>query len=544
MSAITSADRIGGGGSGASIEVPTSFQPDQDTVLINAESRLYDFPAATATFTPSSTSQILIPQHRSRYVLGGTTYLNFRVAVTGAVTVPAAGAAPALRFSPALFFGGGPTKSAAALIDRITVTAPNGQVLADIPNYAQWHNILLTHAASEDYIRTASITENAFGTVTSIGSLTPNSNDAGQIIGTFTSTTSKLDIQLPLAIGLFSESKAFPLWALNGPLIIIIQWASVARSLGVVGLGVNTLAVNAYSAGTTANSPAMTISTLLSYAGEQLTIRQRCVDVDIDYINQQRMLMMQGKVLTYNYRQTQNLVTQLTGTANQISYNFGLNVSSLLAVFGINVMDNDCVGTSGAPVIATSCSGLLGSAATNVGSWGYSGNEMSNVRVFRDGTQLSTFNLLTDGQDDFFTPLQEAMGILFSTSNSSIARRIVNSGKDNTPNNQYLPNAIDNLRLAPGAAHGIIPPTTFPIPPAWQMSNYRGGSVYAPAAITWGYSTRMCNDANVANRGSQCSQLQVTATPGNTSGTGYMYIYYVYSCAVSFDGTGNCVVRR
>jgi hypothetical protein len=540
MSAITSADRIGGGGSGASIEVPTSFQPDQDTVLINAESRLYDFPAATATFGPATTSQILIPQHRSRYVLGGTTYLNFRVAVTGAVAIAAPGGATSLRFSPAIFFGGGPTKSAAALIDRITVTAPNGQVLADIPNYAQWHNILLTHAASEDYIRTASITENAFGTATSIAT---TNNDAGAVTGTFTSSTSKLDIQLPLAVGLFSESKAFPLWALNGPLIIIIQWASAARSLGAVGLGLNTATANAYAQGTSGASPSITISTALSYAGEQLTIRQRCVDVDIDYINQQRMLMMQGKVLTYNYRQTQNLLVQLAGTTSQISYNFGLNVSSLLAVFGINVMDNDCVGTSGAPVIASSLNGAIGTDAGNKGSWGYSGNEMKDVRVFRDGTQLSTFNLLTDGQDDFFTPLQEAMGILFSTSNSSIARRIVNSGKDNTPANQYLPNAFDNLRLAPGAAHSNIPSTTFPIPPAWQMSNYRGGSVYAPAAITWGYSTRMCNDANVANRGSQCSQLQVTATPG-TTGAGYMYIYYVYSCAVSFDGTGNCVVRR
>jgi len=541
MSAITSADRIGGGGSGASIEVPTSFQPDQDTVLINAESRLYDFPASTATFGPSSTSQILIPQHRSRYVLGGTTYLNFRVALTGTVNVAAAGTSPALRFAPALFFGGGPTKSAAALIDRITVTAPNGQVLADIPNYAQWHNILLTHAASEDYIRTASITENAFGAAT----YSQSNNDAGPAIATFgTPTTSKLDIQLPLAIGLFSESKAFPLWALNGPLIIIIQWASVARSLGAVGLGVNTATVQAYSASADATSPVIAITSPLSYAGEQLTIRQRCVDVDIDYINQQRMLMMQGKVLTFNYRQTQNLVTQLNGTTNQISFNFGVNVSSLLAVFGINVMDQDCVGPSGSPVIASSLNQAIGSTTANVGSWGYSGNQMSDLRVFRDGTQLSTFNLLTAGQDDFFTPLQEAMGILFSTGNSSIARRIANSGKDNIPlTNQYLPNAIDNYRLALGAAHKSTVPSTFSIPPAWQMDNYRGGSVYAPAAITWGYSTRMCNDANVANRGSQCSQLQITATPG-TQGTGYMYMYYVYSCAVSFDGTGNCVVRR
>lgn len=538
MSIVTSADRIGANGQGASIQVPTSFQPDADTVLMNCESRLYDFPAATPQFTPASTSQIMIPQHRSRYILGGSTYLQFRVNLTSSITLSPTASASNPRYCPGLFFGGGPTKSAAALIERITVSAPNGQVLADIPNYAQWHNLLLVHAASEDYIRTSSINESAFQTA--VLSPTPNAGPAG--VNNTQTVSGTLDISLPLALGLFSEQKAFPMWALNGPLIILIQWASPTRAFGACLQVYPTLFSGTDLLQAPAINPATFTIASASYSGTQLGLRMRCVDVDVDYISQQRMLMMQGKVLTYNYRQTQNLITKLDSTGSA-SYNFGLNVSSLLAVFGVNVMDNECIGVGGAPVCAPSLHQALGTDATNVGSWGFSGNQQKDVRLFRDGTQLSTFNLYSGGQDDAFTPLMEAMGILFSTSNNSIAKRVSTASPDNNPSMLILPNSMDNFRVAGGAAHGVYPSSSFNLSPAWQVGTYRGGSVYAPAAMAWGISTRICNDADVSNRGSQCSQLQVNVT-GGTSNTGYLYVYYVYSCAISFDGTGNCVVRR
>lgn len=565
-SAITSSDRINAGGQGATIEVPRSFQPDADTVIINTESRLYEFPAAQATFAPANVSQILIPQHRSRYILGGTTYLQFRVVCTPQVSLGNtmdASQSSNIRHSAAAFFGGGPTKSAAGLIDRITITAPNGQVLADITGYAQWHNLILSFAASEDYMRTATITEHAFSTLGISNAVNAWSTAAAAAVN----VAYTVDVSLPLAIGLFSETKAFPLWALNGPLIVLVQWAPAEKAIGNCLMAVNAnpaLSVFAPAVTTdvnqmTSSTPSTFTATSSTYAGSNLSLRCRCVDVDIDYVNQQRMMMMQGKVLTYSYRQTQNIVAKLA-TNGSLSFNFGLNVSSLLAFFGINLMDNDCVGASGRSVCASTNSLTIGSSVANVGSWGYSANSIRNVRIFRDGTQLSTFNLFDTGRDDAFLPLLEAFGTLFSTSNNPIVKKIVQSSPDNAnPTLAYVPNAIDNLRSVQGAANGGfvangtavpltygVPQTIFSLPPAWQYGNYQGGSVYAPAAMAYGISTRMCNDAEVANKGSQCSQLQITfdGPSSGTSGTGYHSMFYVYSCSVSFDGAGNCVVRR
>ena len=87
MSGVRSIDQVQAGGQGINIEVPRSFQPDANTVLINSESRLYEFPAASSSFGPTQVSQIVIPQHRARYILGGTAYLQFRAAVLGNATV-------------------------------------------------------------------------------------------------------------------------------------------------------------------------------------------------------------------------------------------------------------------------------------------------------------------------------------------------------------------------------------------------------------------------------------------------------------------------
>ncbi len=517
MSAIRSYEQVGAGGSGASIEVPKSFQPDGDTVLINSDSRLFEYPASVSTFSPAGVSQIIIPQHRSRYILGGTSYLSFRLTIdTGSVTLPAASSA---RYNPCVYFTGGPTKSAAALVDRVTVSASNGQVLADITNYAQWHNIILSHAANEDYGRNASISEFAFSPVI-----------LNQTVGGAESTTAtfsaSVDISLPLAIGMFQEAKAFPLWALNGPLIIMIQWSNAAKSLGI--------APQQYEPGSwlAAAVPAATVVPMtaasLTYSGLELTYRCRCVDVDTDYIQQQRAMMMAGKVLTFNYRQVQGLTVK--PTTSGISFNFGINCSSLLAVFGATLMDKD------AAYGASSCDSKFGNDALNKGSWGFSPNGQQNVRVYRDGTQLSTFPVNRIGRDDAFIPLMEALGVLFSTSNASAAKRCV------TPGFQYVSNYIDNYRVNNGGIGGRVI-QTFNLPIQYQYGDLDGGSVYSPNSYVWGLSARMCNDAEVINKGSACSQLQITVD-SMTSAAAMTYIFYAYSCSMSFDATGNVMVRR
>lgn len=531
MSALRSYDQIGEGGSGASIEVPKSFQPDGDTVLINSDSRLFEYPASVSTFSPSGVSQIIIPQHRSRYILGGTSYLQFRVLIDVNQCIMGPPPANGVTYTPAIYFTGGPTKSAAALIDRITVSASNGQVLADVTNYAQWHNLILCHASNEDYTRNASISECAFTAAVS-GTTLSNGPGGSNVVVSFNGT---VDVSLPLALNLFQESKAFPLWALNGPLIIVIQWASQLRSLSVAPMPY----MNSADLETRDGNLIDCISAVgITYSGSELTYRCRCVDVDTDYIQQQRAMMMAGKVLTYNYRQVQGLIVKPAVTG--ISFNFGVNCSSLLAVFGATMMDKDC--DTRASSVASGAAGTgtwtLGTNPNNKGSWGFSSNSQQNVRVYRDGTQLSTFALNRSGRDDTFIPLMEAFGVLFSTTNSSAAKRCLSQN----PILQSVNSVIDTARTyqGPQGAHIV---QNFSSPLAFSYGNLDGGSVYAPNTYAWGLSARMCNDAEIINKGSACSQLQITVD-SMASAAATTYIFYAYACSISFDASGNVMVRR
>jgi len=532
MSAVRGFEVPNSQASGSSIEVPRSFQPDNDTVLISSDSKYLEFPASATTFAPSGTSQIIIPQANARYILGGSMYLNFNVLISASATIAAEIAAGSGRSGLMTYFTGGPTKSAAALIDRITITAANGQVLSDITNYAQYHNLILLHAANDNYIKTASISESAFTQTT-----TSSATNATAAVGTATTisqTNLPVTVNLPLALGLFNEVKAFPLWAVNGPLIVLIQWASSARSLGV-GLSLSRNLIVSSGGFNTDNgfayqpSPAMTNVTS-SWTGRELSIRARCVDVDIDYINQQKAQMAMGKVLTFNYKQVQNLITP-SGAA---SINFGVNCSSLLSVFGCNLM-NDAAD----PVSSSS----ITPSVASVGSWGFNSNGMQNIRVYRDGQPLSTFPLLKGGNDDAFIPLMEAMGQLFSTSGGSMSRRLTHNGEmDNAVaegnySSSYYQHSLANH-------FSFTKNLNFDQAPIWVYKPaYLSGSVYTPNTYAWGLSARSCNDTEVANKGSRCSQLQLTVDSGSST-AGIHYIYYLYSCSVSFDATGNVIVRR
>lgn len=534
MSALRGFEVANSMSEGTGIEVPRSFQPDADTVLIASTARYIEYPASARSFGSNSTSQIIIPQHQSRYLLGGTTFLNFRVTVSATATFAREVAAGAGRYNAASYFTGGPTKSAAALVDRITVAAANGQVLADIPNYAQWHNLVLLHMANENYRSTASISENAFTCIA-------NGTTLCSTFATNTNTTleasGSVDIQLPLALGLFNEVKAFPLWALNGPLIITIQWASAERSIGITEM----IYVPDLSIGIDKSNhiywgnqsgPAMSVP-VVSYSGSDLSLRVKCVDVDIDYINQQRQQMMQGKFLTFNYKQVQNLVM----TAGGASLSFGVNCSSLLSVFGVTQLNTQ------QSVISPSVKGI---GSLQSGTWGFTSNNMQNIRVFSDGMQLTTFPLLQDGKDDAFVPLQEAVGTLFSTTTGTMCRKYCGAGMGTTGSGIAIevPTAHDNYRLCQGYFLQSGGATHFPIPPVWQYDQgYGPGSIYAPNGYAWGVSARMCNDTEIANKGTRCSQLQITIDSA-ASNSGSHYLYYLYSCSVSFDGAGNVIVRR
>jgi hypothetical protein len=493
MSALRSFDITQAPGSGATVQVPQSFQPELDRTLLDGSPRVLEFPASAGAFTPNILSQILVPPTANRYILGGTSYLQFRVKVSASVVRTGDLAAQMI------YFTGGPTKSAASLIDRLTISAA-GTTLVDINNYAIWHNIILAHAANQDYLLTSQIQENAFMAVSNVA--------AGTGAGT-AAPEATLDISLPLAVGLLNTTKAFPLWAFNGPLVINIYWASFERAVGIAPC-----VLSATDASST--SPSSFSGT---FAGESLALRCSCVDVDPEYIMEQRRQMSGGKMLMYSFDQAMGLQTN----AGSTSINFGINCSSLLAVFGAQLMAAD------AKPIATSPAEGAGSSFE--GSWGYSANEANNIRVYRDGTQMTSFPLFLQQRDEAFPILQQALGILFSTTNNTICQK-VRSGSN-------LSGDKGNFRLN----SNVTSVTKFNHLPIWSLGASRGGSVYQPAAVVWGMSARKCNDDSISNQGIYCQQLQFTMDAGQSQ-SGTHYLFYVFSSAVAIDGGGNCVVKR
>jgi hypothetical protein len=560
MSALRSFQQLNPGTvPGGVVQVPRSYQPDVDRALMEANAREFEFPASSGTFQETQTSQIMIPQAMNRYILGGSLYLQFSLDVTGTKTA-------AQGSNSLIYFTGGPTKSAAALIDRITISSSGGAILADIQNYANWHNLVLAHSSNVGYKHDASILEYAYSGV-------------GLFMKADASVTHKVDISLPISIGLFNQVKAFPLWACNGPLVINIVWAPNVNCLGMCDIQeeIYTRTTSLKDVDdTTATTftitplndqftptiivPALTVEDVdktglaptstysLKYSGNSLVVRCMCSDVDSEYVAEQRAQMAQGKLLTYHYEDVRSMQTNSGGA----SINFGINCSSLISVFGLQQMaaDRAVIGT-----VPTSTS--YGQDCT--GSWGWSQNLVQNIRVFRDGTQLSTFPLLQSGKDDAFAPLQSALGILFSTSNSTQCMRY--DGK------RMAPGKADNARNARQTNDSITQgtvtsqinlSTSFDLPPAWACTkagfsaaadkHYGGGSIFAPHAFCWGLSARKCNDADISNPGSAVSQLQVTVDGNVGSGTSNSasvhYIYYVYHASASFDISGNVAVRR
>jgi hypothetical protein len=242
--------------------------------------------------------------------------------------------------------------------------------------------------------------------------------------------------------------------------------------------------------------------------------------VDPEYILEQRRQMAGGKMLMYQYDQAMGLQTN----AGSASINFGINTSSLLAVLGAQLM------TASTAQIATADTAGPGTGFS--GSWGYSMNEANSIRVFRDGTQMTSFPLCQSQRDDAFPVLQQSLGVLFSTSNATLCR-YVKPGSN-------LATQGDNFRLDT-QSNGVT--QKFNISPIWSVGTSRSGSIFQPTACVWGVSSRKCSDDSIANQGVYCQQLQLTVDSGQSQ-SGTHYIFYVFSSAVAIDAGGNCIVKR
>ena len=178
-----------------------------------------------------------------------------------------------------------------------------------------------------------------------------------------------------------------------------------------------------------------------------------------------------------------------------------------------------------------------GISSTTFGSWGFSPNSQKNIRVYRDGTQLSSFALCRDGHtNDTIVPLMEAVETIFPDGATKACRSDYVAGKFN----DSVPSYVDNARFSPNMTQST---RTFYLPQPYIYGEYGGGSTEAPNTWMWGLSGRESQDSLIPNSGTPCSQMQITVD-STASDLGTNYIFYVSTSCVSFDGAGNALVRN
>lgn len=342
--------------------VPDSFMSNKNAKPIPSSLQTVNIPSLSGSQNASGSSTIQIPLGNSAGYMCNP-YLTFQLALVnggGAVNT-------------SVFSFKGAAKSATATINSIQ-TYVNSVQIDNLQNADMIYDQLLCHSTSNDWLTHD-------GTI-----LLGATQDIRFSVGTsFTGTYC-----VPL-IGLLGSQQAFPLFLCNGVMQIQINWNTIARMYG----------------STTAN-PVFTTAT---FSNVQLVYDR--ISPEQAFVDSVRSNMMQGQKFVYSYSNFQN--TSFAG-GSSLTFNFGLNVSSLRGIIGTQVLSDN-----------------LSSAA--VGKNGYSlPVGLSSFQVTLDGRNINSNNLkyaFTVEAADQTTPvyqqaitfaeLQRAIGRVFDAGISDIS---------------------------------------------------------------------------------------------------------------------------
>jgi hypothetical protein len=238
------------------------------------------------------------------------------------------------------WFFNGPTRSASALVNRLSILVSN-QMVEQINFYDKLHDLLLLHGANKNYYDNDSfILEHTQGV---------NSANVANLV--FDADPAKgVDVVIPLISGLFSSAKAVPLYLLQSPINVQVDWNTVGSAIySVVGAG------GAVPTGFTVSNPQLIYE---------------IVQPDDQYVQGVRSMMAEGRLFQLNLTSFMNLQTASTAT---LAYNIGANLSSVKGALWTEYTNAPAVGTQ-----------------TN-----FTSNGLSNARLFLDGVQVNNYNIDT-----------------------------------------------------------------------------------------------------------------------------------------------------
>lgn len=183
----------------------------------------------------------------------------------------------------------GPLHTAANIIRQCTVSLGN-QVIETVQNYGLWHDALLAHTTSRNYLEG----DAALQQYASVAKLT-------------TAVATAVDVNIPVIANIFNGQKAVPLFLLNSPIFVQFDLESLFNAVTGAGAAITGITVS----------------------NCQLVYDH--IACDESYKSAVRASMADGRLFQLNMNNV--LSSKVSkGTATTLTYNIGVNMSSVKAV--------------------------------------------------------------------------------------------------------------------------------------------------------------------------------------------------------------------
>jgi len=303
-------------------DVPTSIGSDVRPRPIPSSVRTVSIASSNGAQKANGFNSFWLPSGSSAGIIKPySMYLRTKIKVSGT-------AAKTFKFASQ-------AETANSSIERMTATM-NNQQIEQLNHYNVWADILLSNTTSKSFYET----------------------DAAILMGANVQYTfdgngnCEINVVLPILLSTFNNPKGVPLYLLNQPIQIQVDWASLANTFF----------------GT--DSPAAAI-TDVEYSNSYLVYQS--INVDEQYKNAVRMSMADpSNPKLYQLNITNVLGSNVSHASSTISQNLGVNYSSLRGVVYTNIIDP---------------------ANTTTGGRAAKKNGQTNAKLLLDGTTVNNFQL-------------------------------------------------------------------------------------------------------------------------------------------------------
>jgi len=264
--------------------VPQAFMSNKSAKPIPCSLQTVNVPALTSNANASGTSIIQLPCGSSAGIMLNP-YIRFDVLLTGGDA--------ALEYQYK-----GATRSATSLINRLS-TYINSVQVDNIQNADQVYDLLFAHSTSNDWIDHDAQILMFSGAARAAGA------------------PALRTIVMPL-IGALGTQQGVPLFALNGTLQVQLDYNSLARSVDKVNVGG---------------------AAITGFVISNVQLVYDKISVEQMFVDKVKSDMAQGRKYVLGYTNFQSTTQQ--SAAGTAFFNYGLNVSSLRALVGTQILTAD-----------------------------------------------------------------------------------------------------------------------------------------------------------------------------------------------------------